>query len=83
MIKLNIMKNKTVVLCALSLVLFACNNAGKDSVEKADSANEAKYDSADNSVNVPAATISTDEETSSFLVKAATMECLKCQRWNV
>jgi putative membrane protein len=48
-------------------LLLACNNEGKDSVEKADSANEAKMDS--NSTT--SQTLQTDEASSSFLVKAA------------
>ena len=51
------------------LFIWACNNAGKDSVEKADSVNEAKLDSS--TVNTPPPTIATDEESSSFLVRAA------------
>lgn len=60
------MKKKTSLLLALPFFLLACNNEGKDSVEKADSINEVKLDS-------PAtrATITTDEETTNFLVKAA------------
>jgi putative membrane protein len=54
-------------LFALLLVFSACNNESKDSVEKADSANEVKQDSA---VQNPKAII-TDEESTSFLVKAA------------
>jgi len=60
------MKKKTSFLLALPFLIWACNNESKDSVEKADSANEAKLDS-------PAthATITTDAETTDFLVKAA------------
>lgn len=60
------MKTATVVLSALTMMLMACNNETKDSVEQADSANRARLDS-------PGTTqpITTDEETSSFLVKAA------------
>lgn len=74
------MKNKkTVLLFALSLGLLACNNQGKDSVEKADSANEEKREM-DTSVNTPAtATITTDGESSSFLVKAANAEMAEVQ----
>ena len=45
-------------------VLSACDEAGKDSVEKADSANEAKADEAPAGAKV-------DEASSEFLVKAA------------
>ena len=60
------MKTKASVLVALPFLLLACNNEAKDSVEKADSANEAKLDSPSTR-----ATITTDEETTNFLVKAA------------
>jgi putative membrane protein len=52
---------------ALPFLLLACNNEGKDSVDKADSANAAKMDS--NSTT--SQTLQTDEASSSFLVKAA------------
>ena len=61
------MKTFPFVLFAMSLLTWACNNEAKDSVEKADSINKASIDS-------PAAqqpTVQADEETSSFLVKAA------------
>lgn len=58
------MKKRTSLLLALPFVLFACNNESKDSVEKADSVNEVKQDNMDQAI-VP------DEESSSFLVKAA------------
>ena len=61
------MTKKISLLFVLPLLLLACNNAGKDSVEKADSANEAKLDSS--AVNAPP--IYTDEATSSFLVNIA------------
>ena len=61
------MKKRTSLLLALPFALLACNNEGKDSVEKADSANEAKLDSS--STSKP--TISTDAESTDFLVKAA------------
>jgi len=63
------MKKKTSLLIVLPFIILACNNAGKDSVEKADSTNKAKLDSS--LVNNPPS-ITTDEETSLFLVKAAT-----------
>lgn len=61
------MKNAAVVLSALTLIIGACNNESKDSVEKADSTNASKMDST-NANNAP---IKADEETSSFLVRAA------------
>lgn len=60
------MKKRSIVF-ALPFLLLACNNEGKDSVEKADSANEAKMDS--NSTT--SQTLQTDEAASSFMVKAA------------
>src|SRR5687768_12361655 len=63
------MKKGESLLFALLFILGACNNAGKDSVEKADSVNQAKLDSS--SVNTPPPTIATDEESSLFLVRAA------------
>lgn len=60
------MKKRALVLLALPFLVAACNNDATDSVEKADSANEAKLDS-------PSARpgISTDEASTNFLVKAA------------
>jgi putative membrane protein len=49
-----------------AIVLSACNNDAKDSVEKADSANKAKLDSPMNNQTIVA-----DQETASFLVDAA------------
>ncbi len=63
------MKKGESLLFVLLFIFGACNNARKDSVEKADSVNEAKLDSS--TVNTPPPTIATDEESSSFLVKAA------------
>ena len=59
------MKKRTLFLLTLPFLLFACNNEGKDSVEKADSINEARHDTMNQAAMVP------DEESSSFLVKAA------------
>jgi len=59
------MKKRTLFLLALPFMLFACNNESKDSVEKADSINEARLDTMDRAAIVP------DEESSTFLVKAA------------
>ena len=61
------MKKRIFLLAAFLIILLACNNEAKDSVEKADSINEVKQDS---SVANPQ-TIVTDEESTSFLVKAA------------
>ena len=64
------MKSKKKLLCSLSLfLLLACNNEGKDSVEKADSANEARKDNADS-----LGTYQADAESADFLVKAANGE---------
>jgi putative membrane protein len=64
------MKSKKKLLCSLSLfILLACNNEGKDSVEKADSANEARKDNADS-----LGTYQVDAESADFLVKAANAE---------
>jgi putative membrane protein len=60
------MKKRSIAF-ALPFLLLACNNEGKDSVEKADSANSEKMDS--NSTT--SKTLQTDETSSSFLVKAA------------
>jgi putative membrane protein len=66
------MKKRTGILFVLPFALLtACNNEGKDSVEKADSTNQAKMDTSSNSNSTKTSTISTDEESSSFLVKAA------------
>ena len=58
------MKKMVLLFCVCSCIYASCNNEAKDSVEKADSANEAKEDA------TPAAT-QPDEATSNFLVKAA------------
>lgn len=60
------MKKRSIAF-ALPFLLLACNNEGKDSVEKADSANSEKMDS--NSTT--SKTLQTDEASSTFLVKAA------------
>lgn len=61
------MKKRFFLLLAFPVAMLACNNEAKDSVEKADSINEVKQDS---SVTHPQAIV-TDEESTSFLVKAA------------
>jgi putative membrane protein len=61
------MKKVTMVLSAVAMMVVACNNESKDSVEKADSTNKANIDSSTGG----AQTVATDAETSSFLVKAA------------
>src|SRR5689334_1753041 len=63
------MKKKLFLLVALPLAVACNNNEKKDSVEKADSANEAKRDTAANNSNTNAVVI--DETSSNFLVKAA------------
>jgi putative membrane protein len=60
------MKKRALVLLALPFLVVACNNDASDSVEKADSANEAKLDSPSSRPG-----ISTDETSTNFLVKAA------------
>jgi len=61
------MKFRKKLLWSLPLfLLLACNNEGKDSVEKADSANEARKDNADSS-----GAYQVDAESADFLVKAA------------
>jgi putative membrane protein len=69
------MKKISFVLLALPFV-FACNNGTKDSVEKADSANEAKSDTTTNhndtsSKMSTAGTMAVDQSTSDFMVKVA------------
>lgn len=61
------MKNLTAFLLITTLIIAGCNNASKDSVEKADSANKA------NNIDSPGVKqpVMADAETSSFLVKAA------------
>jgi putative membrane protein len=67
------MKKRSFILLALPFVFLACNNEGKDSVEKADSANEAKMDttSSDTSNTSNKPMIAVDETTSDFMVKVA------------
>lgn len=62
-----IMKTRLMPLLAFGILMAACNNEGKDSVEKADSANDAKMDSS--ATQRPA--IAVDQETTDFLVHAA------------
>jgi len=57
------MKKTFPVLLAFSLFIVSCNNEASDSVEKADSANEAKMDNNQ--------TPSSDQASADFLVKAA------------
>ncbi len=70
------MKNRFYPLAALAIVVLACNNEGKDSVEKADSTNEVKQDSV---TAGRSQAIITDEESTSFLVKAANYEMTEMQ----
>lgn len=60
------MKKRTSFLLALPFVIWACNNEGKDSVEKADSANKANMQD-----SAGAGGMTADQETIDFLVKAA------------
>lgn len=64
------MKKTTVLLLSLPFALLACNNNGKDSVEKADSANEAKMDTSNNNQNANN-TVAVDKSTADFMVEAA------------
>jgi len=69
------MKKISFVLLALPFV-FACNNGSKDSVQKADSANEAKSDTTNNKMDTStkmstAGTIAVDQSTADFMVKVA------------
>ena len=63
------MKTTLFVLFAMSLLTWACDNEAKDPVEKADSINDAKIDKVDSQATQP--TVQADENTASFLVKAA------------
>jgi putative membrane protein len=60
------MKKRIFIAAGISLALISCNDAANDSVEKADSANEAKMDSANGENR-----IATDEQSTRFLVDAA------------
>ena len=60
------MKRVSVTILFLSAIILACNNAAEDSVERADSINQANIDSPSVNQSVVA-----DEETATFLVKAA------------
>jgi putative membrane protein len=62
------MKKIAFVLLALPFA-FACNNSANDSVERADSANEAKMDTSNNNMNTQAVPV--DANTSQFMVKVA------------
>src|SRR4030095_7855541 len=64
------MKKRSFILLAMPFVFLACNNAGKDSVEKADSANETKMDTTNAGTTITA-TIAVDEATSGFMTKVA------------
>ena len=69
------MKKISFVLLALPVV-FACNNSSNDSVQKADSANEAKSDTSNlnndtTNKNNTAGTIAVDQSTADFMVKVA------------
>ena len=66
------MKKRSLLLFALPFALLACNNESKDSVQKADSANEAKSDtSMSDSSRTNKMTIAVDEPTADFMVKVA------------
>ena len=70
------MKKKLIPFAAAAILLVSCGNnqSGKDSVDKADSANSAKSDSSTvktDSSGTVTPTIKADENTTDFLVKAA------------
>jgi putative membrane protein len=66
------MKKRSLLLFALPFALLACNNGSSDSVEKADSANEAKSDtSTSDTSNANKMTIAVDQSTADFMVKVA------------
>jgi putative membrane protein len=72
------MKRRTLFLLALPFAILACNNEAKDSVEKADSINDAR---ADTTSAAPA--ISVDQSTSEFMVKVADVGMTEVQLGNV
>jgi putative membrane protein len=61
------MKKVIVGLSVITMIISACNNGPKDSVEKADSSNKANIDSPATKKDI----VQTDQESSTFLVKAA------------
>jgi len=66
------MKKATPLLIAICTILFACNDAGtSDSVESADSSNEAKMDAADSGTAATVTATPVDEASAEFFVKAA------------
>lgn len=71
------MKTILFVLFAMTLVTWACDNEAKDPVEKADSINEAQIDKVDSQATQP--TVQADENTASFLVKAANGQMTEVQ----
>jgi putative membrane protein len=73
--KKNIMKKRAIIFLALPFV-FACNNSSNDSVQKADSANDAKSDTStsmntDTTNKMSTGTMSVDNSTSEFMTKVA------------
>jgi putative membrane protein len=73
------MKKRAIIFLALPFV-FACNNGNKDSVQKADSANESKSDTSssmntmnntDTTNKMSTGTMSVDKSTSDFMTKVA------------
>lgn len=66
------MKKATPLLIAICAIVFACNDAGtSDSVDAADSSNEAKMDAADSGANASVTATPVDEASAEFFVKAA------------
>ena len=74
-IRKNITMKKITFILLAAPILFACNNAGKDSVEQADSANEAKSDSGtvmnDSTNRTMGGALAVDQSTADFMVKVA------------
>jgi putative membrane protein len=72
------MKKLTWLLPASAFFILACNNEAKDSVEKADSANEAHIDSPGVTTQSTQSVVA-DEESAQFLVRAADREMAAVQ----
>ncbi len=68
------MKINELILFVLAVFITACNNEGKDSIEKADSANNANIDTA-----LTHNMVVLDEENSSFMVEAANSSMTELQ----
>jgi putative membrane protein len=66
---------KAIIILSTAIIVMACNNESNDSVDKADSANKKNIDSP----STNSQTVMTDEESSSFLVKAADGSMMEVQ----